>query len=99
AGENQIMMGRTTMTTTNTLTWLQRGIVGLLCGVTLIMAGCSDRRSEQNRAEGDTLRGLNRIDAAREAYQKSIAANPDNTMALLGLARCDVAEDKADEAL
>lgn len=78
--------------------WHRYGVLCVLCGVLAVMSGCSDRRSEQLRAEGDTLRGLKRIDAAREAYEKSKAANPENPMAVLGLARCSVLEGNVDEA-
>jgi tetratricopeptide (TPR) repeat protein len=65
----------------------------------LFATGCSDRRSEQFRGEGDTLLNLGRIDDARAAYQRSAETNPDNPMAQLGLARCAVKTGATDEAL
>ncbi len=87
------------MTIFNTLNWRRYGILCLLSCAVLAFSGCSDRRSEQLRAEGDTLRSLDRLDAAREAYENAAEANPDNPMAQLGLARCSAAEGKTDEAL
>ena len=47
-----------------------------LCCVVLLAAGCSGRRSEQYRGEGDTELKLGNIDEARAAYQKSAETNP-----------------------
>ncbi|MBL7645947.1 MAG: tetratricopeptide repeat protein [Candidatus Hydrogenedentes bacterium] len=60
----------------------------VLCCAVLLAAGCSGRRSEQYRGEGDTLFTLGRLDEAKAAYQKSAETNPENPMAQLGLARC-----------
>jgi len=70
-----------------------------LCCALLFVTGCSDRRSEQFRGEGDTLLNLGRIDDARAAYQRSSETNPDNPMAQLGLARCAAKTGATDEAL
>lgn len=79
--------------------WRGYGVACILTVLLVVLAGCSDRRSEQFRAEGDTLRGLDRIGAARQAYESALEANPDNHMAKLGLARCEVAEGDIDGAL
>lgn len=65
----------------------------------LALAGCSDRRSEQHRGEGDTLFKLGRIDEARQAYLKAEETNADNPMAQLGLARCAAADGDTETAL
>ena len=87
------------MTTTNLIVGMRRGFLFLLCGSVVFIAGCSDRRSEQMRAEGDTRRDLNQFELARVAYEQSIEANPENPRAKLGLALCDVASNQTDEAL
>jgi tetratricopeptide (TPR) repeat protein len=70
-----------------------------LCCVVLLAAGCSGRRSEQYRGQGDTLFNLGRLDEARAAYQKSAETNPDNAHAQIGLARCAVKVGEMDQAL
>lgn len=70
-----------------------------LCCVVLLAAGCSGRRSEQYRGEGDTLMNLGRVDEARAAYQKSAETNPENAHAQIGLARCAVTVGEMDQAL
>lgn len=70
-----------------------------LCCALLFATGCSDRRSEQFRGEGDTLLNLGRIEEARAAYQRSAETNPDNPMAQLGLARCAAKAGVTEEAL
>ena len=87
------------MTQFHQIGWRRAGMLCAVAVALLCVAGCSGRRSEQYRAEGDTLRGLDRIAEARGAYDKALEANPDNPMAKLGLARCDVAEGNTDEAL
>ncbi len=70
-----------------------------LCCVVLLAAGCSERRSEQYRGEGDTLLNLGRVDEAREAFEKSAETNPENAHAQIGLARCAVKGGDIDGAL
>jgi tetratricopeptide (TPR) repeat protein len=65
----------------------------------LLAAGCSGRRSEQYRGEGDTKLKLGNVDEAREAYQKAAETNPDNGHAQLGLANCAVKSGDIDAAL
>lgn len=78
----------------------RRGLACVSCCILLLTAGCSDRRSEQLRDRGDTLLKTGRpIAEAREAYQQSEEANPENPLAQLGLARCAAAEGNIDEAL
>lgn len=74
---------------------------GLLCALALTLfatAGCSNRRSEQYRGEGDTLLKLGRVEEARTAYRNAEGANPENAMAQLGLARCAAALDEPEVA-
>jgi len=71
----------------------------MICLAMLVLAGCSNRRSEQHRGEGDTLFGIGRINDARQAYLKAVETNPDNSMAQLGLARCAATEGDTDGAL
>ncbi len=70
-----------------------------LCCVVLLAAGCSGRRSEQYRGEGDTLMNLGRLDEARAAYQRSAETSPKNPMAQLGLARCAIKGGETEQAL
>ena len=67
--------------------------------VAVAATGCSGRRSEQHRGEGDTLLKLGRIDEARAAYLRAEETNPANPMAQLGLARCAAADGAIDSAL
>lgn len=71
----------------------------LLCCIVLLAAGCSERRSEQQRAMGDTNFGLGRFDEARAAYQQAAEINPDNPMAQVGLARMATHDGNNAEAL
>lgn len=78
----------------------RRGRAGVACCLLLLLAaGCSNRRSEQYRGEGDTLLKLDRISEARLAYQQSEGANPENPLAQLGLARCAEVDGDTDAAL
>lgn len=75
------------------------GALSAICLVLLVAAGCSNRRSEQHRGEGDTLFKLGKFEEARAAYLLAEQTNPENPMAQLGLARCAAAEGDTDAAL
>ncbi len=75
------------------------GAICVACLGLLMLAGCSDRRSEQQRGEGDVRFEKGRIEEAKQAYQQAAETNPDNPMAQLGLARCAVVENEIESAL
>jgi len=64
-----------------------------------LAAGCSGRRSEQKRIEGDTYLRLGKVNNACAAYESAAKINPDNHLAVLGMAKCYVLQQKPDEAL
>lgn len=76
-----------------------------LCGiaaaamVTLVLAGCGNRRSEQYRQQGDTYLRLHKYAEAEAAYRSAGEANEGNIPAKLGLGRCLAAAGKPEEAL
>ncbi len=76
-----------------------KAILTLLCLVTLFASGCGARKSEQFRAEGDTLLRLGKHQEAQGAYQRALEMNPQNAQALLGAGRCLMAAGKPDEAM
>lgn len=71
----------------------------LLCGLALLVTGCSARRSEQRRVEGDAYYRLARYDQAADSYQKSLEADPANVQAKLGLAKCAAVRGNDEKAL
>lgn len=80
--------GKQTMTFRIPRLFWRHSCVMALCVMLSIAAGCSNRRSEQFRGEGDALLKLGRVEEAQEAYNRSAETNPKNPMAQLGLARC-----------
>ncbi len=83
------------------MTKLRYGLAMALvaASLTAALAGCSGRRSEQHRLEGDAYLQIRKIAEATDAYKKAVAANPQNAQAKLGLGRCLVLQQKNDEAL
>ena len=71
--------------------------IAVLAGILIV--GCSGRRSEQFRQQGDTYFRLQRYTEAEEAYQNAAQANPENGLARLGLGRCMVVAGRTEEAL
>jgi tetratricopeptide (TPR) repeat protein len=76
-----------------------RWSAGLAILVLLLQAGCSGRRSEQARQEGDTYLSLGRYADAEEAYARALASNPDNAAALLGQGRILARQERPEEAM
>ncbi|NIA15327.1 MAG: tetratricopeptide repeat protein, partial [Nitrospiraceae bacterium] len=72
-------------------------IVAMLGG--LLILGCSERRSQQYRLQGDTYLRLYKYEEAAEAYQNAIQSNPENAPARIGLGRCMAAVGKPEDAL
>ncbi|HIJ72479.1 MAG TPA: tetratricopeptide repeat protein [Candidatus Hydrogenedentes bacterium] len=64
-----------------------------------LAGGCSARKSDQYRREGDTLFHLGKLDEAQGAYLRAAEVNPENVRAKVGLGRCYAAENRLDEAL
>lgn len=76
-----------------------RLILTTLLFAALAFSGCSGRKSEQYRSEGDTLFKLGKYPDAMGAYRRAEEMNPQNAQAKLGIGRCLEAENKSDEAL
>ncbi len=70
-----------------------------ICSLALLTTGCSNRRSEQRRIEGDTYLRLGKHEEAIQAYRKAEEINPKNAMAKVGLARCFATQKQVEEAL
>ena len=67
----------------------------------LMLAGsaCSGRRSDQYTEQGATLLRLGKVAEASEEFARALEANPANTTAKLGLARCLRVQGDVDGAL
>lgn len=78
---------------------LRRVSIFAACCALALITGCSERRSEQKRGEGDIYLSKGDIAQARTAYTQAAETNPENPWAQLGLAGCAVKEGKTDEAL
>jgi len=76
-------------------------LVALMIGscLTVCATGCSERRSEQHRLEGDAYFQLAKYPEAIAAYRKAESANPNNATARVGLGRCLMVQQQYDEAL
>ena len=66
---------------------------------TLFVAGCSARKSDQFRQEGDTLFRLKEFTKAAGAYQRAEEVNPNNALAKLGRGRCFLVDQDYDAAI
>lgn len=77
------------------VTWAMSTLLACL----LALGGCGESRSRQFTAVGDTQLRLGHIPEARQAYEKALAANPNNLAARLGLARSYRVENNEDAAL
>ncbi|MEA3365963.1 MAG: tetratricopeptide repeat protein, partial [Candidatus Hydrogenedentes bacterium] len=75
------------------------GVGFIVCVLVVMATGCSGRRSQQQTDIGNTFLGIGKIAEARQAFEKALALNPENTQAELGLARCLAAQDNLDTAL
>ena len=67
--------------------------------IALTATGCSGRRAEQYRQQGDTYFRLQNYAEAEAAYRRAIQADASNMPAKLGLGRCLNAKGRQDEAL
>jgi len=65
----------------------------------VLAAGCSGRKSEQYRREGDTLFYLGKFNEAEGAYRRAEEVNPRNALAKVGQGRCLLVQQRFDEAL
>lgn len=77
----------------------RRIAIGASLLVIVLLGGCSGRKSEQYRKEGDTLFHLGKIDEAAGAYRRAEEVNPNNAMAKVGQGRCLLVKQQFDEAL
>ncbi|MCC6695801.1 MAG: tetratricopeptide repeat protein [Candidatus Hydrogenedentes bacterium] len=59
----------------------------VLCGVLLVSAGCSARRSQQYTQQGETYLLLGNLEAAEGAFNRATDLDPQNAQARLGLGR------------
>lgn len=64
-----------------------------------LTSACSARRSEQLAGQGATYLNLGRVEEAKSAFERSLAADPQNVNAKLGLARCYWAVNDAQQAI
>jgi tetratricopeptide (TPR) repeat protein len=69
------------------------------CAIALMAGGCSGRRSEQYRKQGDTYLRLEKYEEAHEAYQRSLSLNPDNALAKVGQGRLAAVQGNSEAAL
>ncbi len=67
--------------------------------IAVAVTGCSERRSEQYRIQGDSYLRLGKRVEAEESYRNASRANPANLPAKQGLGRCLIMDGKLPEAL
>ena len=67
--------------------------------VARLTPGCGARRSEQYRLEGDAYLEQGNVADAAESYGESLALNAGNALALVGMGRCLLAQERPDDAL
>lgn len=72
-------------------------LAAAVCAATI--AGCSGRRSEQRRIEGDAYFRLTKYDEAKQAYRAALDSNPDNVEAKFGMARIALVESRVEDAV
>ena len=67
--------------------------------VVLVSACGTPRRAELARERGDLALQLGEIEDATDAYREALASDPDDPWALLGVARCHVAQGDGEASL
>ncbi len=63
------------------------------------LGGCTERRSEQYRQQGDTYLRIERLAEAESQYRRALEADSKNAMARLGLARTLLRAKRVEEAM
>ena len=83
---------------TNMIHYFKLLVVTTLAIVTCALAGCSERRAENFRKQGDALYSLGRYDEAIPYYARATELAPANARAHSGLGRCYAGTKKFDLA-
>ncbi len=84
-----------------TTRWVRSVAVRAVAGVLVVLvaaSGCSSRRAEQYRQEGETYLRLNKLDEATTAFTRAEEADPGNARAKTGLGRVHLAREEYTEA-
>jgi len=76
-----------------------RVVVASVLSLLLFALGCSARKSEQYRRDGDTLFHLGKFDEAEGAYRRAEEVDPNNAQAKVGQGRCYVVKQRYEDAL